>query len=330
MEKTIISLVSPAGLPPYRFRNQLKYAIEHLSSIFIIKDYIVYSENPSPQLLAEKFVLGCNDCDSMLILPICGGDKIYETLNFIDFASILESNKIFCGTSEIGALNIFLSHLTKLQIYDGPHISFLHNKSSRPLNQFTINSFWNNLLNVDSGKKFLKRNNERYCLYQKSQDLYRNIYSEPDRILPHNRDVVFIKRQVSIEGKSFPISLEALYKVFSLGYEFDLSMKIIITDTLDKSPKEIINIFDFLKENLSKTNGIIFTANERSDRKKILFKNLKDPQFLEKFVSKISTLCDTEIAYGFPYGHSKYSFTLPFNQGISYNEKVMTPKQKDR
>ena len=326
MEKAIISLVSPAGLPPERFRNQLQYAIEHLSLIFIIKDYVVYSENPPPQLLAEKFVLGCNDSDSTLILPICGGNMIYKTLNFIDFASIFGNKKIFCGTSEIGALNIFLSNLTKLQVYDGPHISFLHSKSSRPLNQFTINSFWNNLLNIDSGKKFIKRNNERYCLYQKSQNLYRNIYSEPDRVSPQNRDVVFVKRNVLIEGNSLPISLEALYKIFSLGYEFDLSKKIIITDTLDKSPKEIINIFDFLRSNLSKTNGIIFTANERSDRKKILFKSLKDPQFLESFVSKISTLCDTDIAYGFPYGHSKYSFTLPFNQDISYNERVMTPK----
>ncbi|PIP55473.1 hypothetical protein CO157_05335 [Candidatus Peregrinibacteria bacterium CG_4_9_14_3_um_filter_49_12] len=319
-----VALVNPAGVLPERFRKQHGYVVKYLNNLgFSVKDYVIESGWENPTKRSEAFLTAFTDAQVKAVLPLCGGARIYDILPLLDYRVIAANPKIICGFSELSALMITIAERANLLTFVGPHLNFLNPKASNQENWFTLRSFWNMLQWDWHGKNGLSKN-EAYHFFVAPRTLIlpivvRNIYREPIRIKNSSwRDNFYLSLNPDqeVSGEVLIGSLAALVRLCWIGMAPTLAGKVVFLDTLDMSFEAIKDLLQRLNSycHLERTAGIIFSSfGERTDRKDVMFPELRSKDHLRIFLQEVSDFLGgkQEIFYGFPLGHCAYKLTLP-------------------
>ena len=329
-----VAMVNPAGVLPERFKNQYPYVKAHLEKLgFLVRDFVIENgwEDASrrSQALTEAFT----DPDVKAILPLCGGEKIYDILPLIDYDEIARHPKIICGSSELSALMVTITEKTGVVTFFGPHLNFLNPKASKPENRFTVRSFWNMLQWDWHGRNDLNQN-EAYHFFTAPRKpilpvVVRNIYRDPALItVDRYRDnLYFTTSDIDVSGKLLIGSLVVMVRLCDEGLCPDVTNKIVVLDSLDMSFEMIIELIRRFNShcNLSRAAAVVFSSLvERTDRKDLLYPELRDFNQMKNFLQKISELLGgrTPLFHGFPIGHCAYKLTLPIGVTASIIAKT--------
>lgn len=319
-----VALVNPAGVLPERFRKQHEYVVEYLKTLdFSVKDYVIESGWENPTKRSEALVAAFADSQVKAVLPLCGGARIYDILPLLDYRVIAANPKIICGFSELSALMLAITERAGIITFVGPHLNFLNPKASNQENWFTLRSFWNMLQWDWHGRNGLNRNEAHHFFAAPRTPTLpvriRNIYRDPDKIKKlHWRDNAYLSLDTGMEttGEVFIGSLAALVRLCWIGMAPSVAGKVIFLDTLDMSFNDIKDLFQRFNSycHLERAAGIVFSSfGERTDRKDIVFPELRSKQRIRDFLREASDLLGgkREIFRGFPLGHCAYKLTLP-------------------
>lgn len=322
-----IALVSPASNLPERFKKQEEYSVSYLKNLgYRVKNYINHKDVTNPIVRANTLMEAYADEDVKAILPICGGDKIYEILNLLDYTFLSQHPKIICGYSFIGALLLTITEQTKCPTFVGPHINFINDKSTNRELLYTVAAFWNVLSWTETEKTGLS-NYERSCLPKRSPDKkleLPNIYRNSDKLKQSRRDISYLalKDINTNDAIVYAQSLDSLILMDNHNLYFNLDNKLLLLDTLDDSFDNIKYKLKILntKHNLSNVAAIIFSSfNERTD-KKTFGLDLQNKNKIMHFLNEISDHIGMDkLYYGFPMGHCKYKLTVPIGIKAKFN-----------
>lgn len=330
-----VALVNPAGMLPERFKNQYGYVKTHLKELgFVVKDFVIESGWEDAERRSETLLSAFVDPQVNAIFPLCGGTSIYNVLPLIDYDVLVNHPKIICGSSELSALMTTIAEKAKMVTFFGPHLNFLNPKASKLENRFTVRSFWNMLQWDWHGRNGLSKNESHHFFSAPRKQIFpitiRNIYRDPKLIANDRyRDNFYYAPDAgqSIKGKLLIGSLATFVMLCEIGLSPDVIDKIVMLDSLDMSlgmVMELLQRFDAYC-NLSRASAIVFSSlAERTDRKNLLYPELRDTNRVKRFVQEASELLGgiPPLFYGFPVGHCAYKLTLPI--GITASIVVET------
>ncbi len=314
-----IALVSPANNLPDRFKKQEEYSISYLEKLgYRVKNCINHTNAEKPSVRANTLMEAFADNNVKAIFPICGGDKIYEILNLIDYDFISTHPKIICGYSFIGALLLAITDRAKCPTFIGPHINFLNDKSTSRELSYTVAAFWTMLSQANVEKTSLS-NYERACLPKQASNQtleLPNIYKNSYKLKQSRQDVSYISlnNTSTREGIVYAQSLNNLITMGNAGIPLSLNDKLLVIDALDDSFDNIKYKLEILntKYSLGNVSGIVFSSfTERTDKVTPEL-DLQNKDKIINFLRYASDCLKTDkLYYGFPTGHSKYKLTLP-------------------
>lgn len=319
----MVALVNPAGALPERFKNQHGYVKAHLKELgFTVKDLVVESGWEDPRRRSEALMSAFVDPQVKAILPLCGGTGIYDVIPLIDYELLAKHPKIICGSSELSALVVTINEKAGIVTFAGPHLNFLNPKASKRENKFSVRSFWNMLQWDWHGKNGLSKN-EAYNFFAAprmpgSPVKIRNIYRNPALITNnHYKDnFYFTTSSKDAVGKLIIGSIASLLRLCDEGWCPDVTGKIVMLDSLDMSLETISELIQRFNAHcdLSTAAAVIFSSfAERTDRRSMLYPELRDPNRMKIFFHKISGFLGEKplLFHGFPVGHCAYKLTLP-------------------
>ncbi len=314
-----IALVSPANGLPDRFKKQEEYSIHYLEKLgYHVKNYINHTNVENPSARAAKLMEAFADSEVRAILPICGGNKVYEILNLLDYKFISRHPKIICGYSFIGALLLAITDRAKCTTFVGPHINFINDKSTNRELLYTVAAFWNTLTWSDAEKTGLS-NYERACLPKRLPNQHlelTNIYKNSHKLKQSRQDVSYVSLNDRNTDESVVCaqSLDSLIAMNDYNISLDLKNKLLLLDTLDDSFDDISHKLGVLNSiySLCNVSGIVFSSfNERTDKQESKL-NLQDRNKIESFLKETAYRFGIDnLYYGFPMGHCKYKLTVP-------------------
>ena len=339
-----IALTSPANTLPERFQKQEEYSVSYLEKMgYRVKNYVNHKDVTNPVVRANTLMEAYADKDVKAILPICGGDKIYEILNLLDYNFISQHPKIICGYSFIGALLLTITERAKCTTFIGPHINFINDKSTNRELLYTVAAFWNVLSRTETEKTGLS-NYERACLPKHLPEgklELPNIYKNSDKLKQSRKDISYmaLSGTNTEEAIVYAQSLDNLILMDKYNIYFNLNNKLLLLDTLDDSFDGIKSKIKILhtKHNLSNVSAIVFSSfNERTDKETPVL-DLQNKNKIMHFLHEISDCISVDrLYYGFPMGHCKYKLTIPigikakFNAmsgGLTYTESPFTKQR---
>jgi muramoyltetrapeptide carboxypeptidase len=317
-----VALINPAGMPPVRFARQYDYIQEYILALgFRLKDHVVVDWE-DPRARAQALGRAFADPEVRAILPICGGDRIYEVLPLIDYEEIARHPKIICGSSKLSTLVAAIAERSNFVTFFGPHLNFLNPKASMQEAGFTVRSFWNMLQWDWHGRNQLAKN-EAYHFFAAPRNgelpvRMRNIYREPQRILEDRRRDNFyhaLDPARSVTGELLPGSLPPFLLMCELGLAPNVSGKILMLDTLDSGIDEVMRMLRELGRycDLPGAAALVFSSlSERSDRAVPLLPELRERRRIEALLVEASACAGgIPVFHGFPFGHCAYKLTVP-------------------
>ncbi|MCK9351716.1 MAG: LD-carboxypeptidase [Candidatus Paceibacterota bacterium] len=324
-----IALVNPAGLPPLRFRHFIPLMKQYLEKEgFFVKLYLA-EETATAERLGNVFTEAWLDSEVQAVFPICGSSVIFEVLPCL-YSDLLKQKKvIFCGSSVLSSLSIWLSQHAQVVTFFGPHIPFIHSCAPQRENEFTVQSFWDMIMWKKGKANNMSSVHERHNFFSvndsNTQDIkIKNLYLRPDLIKDKQKRVAlfFSLTEKVVSGKTFCITMECLLSMARLGLLPSVTNSIIFTETMDWNLEQIKNTFEELSrlDAFHGANAVFITAfTERTDRKELDFPELRDPAKVKILCSSISERIQLPVLYGFPMGHGSYKLTLPQNISCSIN-----------
>lgn len=313
----VIALVSPAGNLPERFKKQEEYSIDYLTSLgYRVKNYINHVNDTNPFIRADTLMKAYEDSEAKAILPICGGEKVFEILNLLDYNLIARNPKIICGYSFIGALLLAITEKSNCPTFIGPHINFINNKSTNRELLYTVAAFWN-LLSCSKIEKTGLSNYERACLPKINKyPEFINIYKNSCKLKQSRQDITYtaLNNINTKESIVYAQSLDNLILMNNYNISLNVKNKLLLLDTLDDSFDDITRKLNILNKthSLRDAEGIIFTSfNERTDKKTVTL-DLQNKDKISDFLENTSKIVQIDkLYYGFPMGHCKYKLTIP-------------------
>lgn len=317
-----VALVNPAGMPPERFRKFLPLMENYLlEEGFKVKKYLAPADANSKEL-AKTFTAAWTDHDVRALFPICGSELIYDVISNLHSEDLLRPI-IFCGSSTLSALSLWIMQQTKTVTFFGPHLPFIHSRAPQRENEFTIQSFWDMLMWKKGRTKRITTVHERHHFFQVDPDgetaFISNIYERPDLISDARRkDISFASNSSGmLIGKTTLVTLGVLTEMLARNLLVPLDGCILFTEImewhLDKIEQMLIKVLSHRL--LSGIHGVYLTSfTERTDRNEKLFLELLDQPKIIALCEKLSALIGIPVIYGFPLGHCAYKLTLP--QGI--------------
>jgi len=324
-----VALVNPAGVLPERFKNQHGYIKTHLEELgFAVKDLVIESGWEDAQRRSETLMSAFTDPQIKAVLPLCGGARIYDVLPLIDYQLLANNPKIICGSSELSALVVTIAERAGIATFFGPHLNFVNPKASKLENKFTVRSFWNMLQWDWHGRNGLSRN-EAYNFFAAPRKptlptTIRNIYRDP-RLITTDRyrdNFYFTTSGTNVTGKLLIGSLAVLVRLCEKGLCPDVAGKIVMLDSLDMSFETVVDLIRRFNAHcdLSRAAAVVFSSlAERTDRKDLLYPELRDSDRVKGFLREVSGLLGegTPLFHGFPVGHCAYKLTLPIGIVVS-------------
>ncbi len=317
-----VALVNPAGMPPERFRKCLSRMKDYILEEGVkVKQYLAPAD-AGPKELATTFTAAWTDHDVSALLPVCGSELIYDVIPHLRSKDLLRP-VIFCGSSTLSALSLWIMQQTETITFFGPHLPFIHLRAPQRENEFTIQSFWDMLMWKKGRTKRITTVHERHHFFQVNPDaemsVVSNIYERTDFISDYRRkDVSFASNFSGIlHGRTTFVTLGVLTEMLTRNLLAPLDGCILFTEImewrLDKIEQVLTNVL--LHPLLAGIHGVYLTSfTERTDRSEKLFLELLDRQKIVALCERLSTLIDAPVIYGFPIGHCAYKLTLP--QGI--------------
>ncbi len=325
----LVAVVAPAGKLPVRFTKQEGYVLEHLMSLgYRVLNLLQEEYTASPEQRADTLTYAFSHPNVKAVLPICGGKEIHETIRRMPKKIENSSGKIFCGSSELSALNLKLIECSETMCFYGPHLPFLHRKASFQERHFTVRSYWNMLTMDWHGKNGLDRH-EMHTFFRAPKVggdplVLNNIYYRPDLIRhPRCRDVQYLTHHSSslISGRIIPGSLMSLSEYMRYS---DMPIRegdLLLIDCLDQTHDQVLHEIQQLKSMCSlPTLGAIYFAScvERSDRSEKLYPELNEQNSILRLLQDVERLFHGTVPafYGFPAGHCAYKLTIPVGRSV--------------
>lgn len=322
-----IALVSPANNLSERFEKQEEYSIAYLEKLgYKVKNYINHKDVTNPVVRANTLLEAYADIDVKAILPICGGEKVYEIINLLDYSFISQHPKIICGYSFMASLLLAITEYANCNTFIGPHINFINDKSTNRELLYTVSAFWSVLSWADVEKTGLS-NYERAFLPKRLSDRtleLSNVYRNSDKLKQSRRDISYIALNNVSTKESIVVAQSLDGLVFMDKYDISLNFnnKLLLLDTLDNSFEDIKVKLKTLNTKYSFNNlsGIVFSSfNERSDKNTYQL-DLQNKTKIRNFLNDIYDLFGiSNLYYGFPMGHCKYKLTVPIGIKAIFN-----------
>ena len=139
-----VRVIAPSGSLKIISQDNIDYAIHAIESLdlkitfgkHVNEEDIFHSSSIQSRLddLHDAF----KDANVKAILAVIGGFNANQLLNYIDYDLIKKNPKIFCGFSDITALQNAIYHKAGLVTYSGPQFSSFAMKKGF---EYTLNSF---------------------------------------------------------------------------------------------------------------------------------------------------------------------------------------------
>ena len=254
-------------------------------------DYLCAGIDARVEDLNEAF----RDKNVKAILTVIGGFNSNQILNYIDYDSIKENPKIFCGFSDISALSNAIHAKTGLVTYSGPHYS-----SFGMLKGFDYEMEYFKKMFFQSEEFEIVSSNEW------SDDAW-FIDQENRNFIPN--EGMFIINEGEAEGNIVGGNLCTINLLQGTEYMPDISNKILFLEDDDMAGKIYLMEFDRNLQSMmhmpefKTVKGIVLgrsqKATEMTKEKWIkLIKNKKE-------------LADIPVIAGADFGHSTPIFTFP-------------------
>ncbi len=320
-----VALVNPVGMPPERFRRFISHMGRYLREEgFIVRECLA-PEQADAKELAQRFTDTWLDPDVKAVFPICGGDRIFEVMEHLDPAVLAPKSLIFCGSSTMSALSLWLHQRAGIVTFFGPHLPFIHTYAPQRENEFSVQSFWDMVMWKKGKANKISSVHEKHHFFSvrdesKGKIRISNIYHEPDRIVDERRRDAKFHSFVndSVSGTTFCITIGAFLELSRRGWLSSSRGSIIFTETMDWTLDQVRVAFQELAK-ADALNGaralFLTTLTERTDRKECLYPELRDQKKIRELCEFLRGLLGLPIFYGFPLGHGAYKLTMP--QGVA-------------
>jgi len=319
-----IALVNPAGMPPERFRKFIPLMEQYLREEgFVVKTYLA-NEDANVETLAQNFMNAWLDPDTRAVFPVCGGDRVFEVTQHLNPRELEAKPIVFCGSSVLSTLSLWLMANTKLVSFFGPHLPFIHTYAPQREAEFSVQSFWSMVMWKKGRVKRIPSVHEKHhFLSVRDPDAVgvkiSNIYFQPDLIIDERRrDAKFYTSLVvPVKGVTFCITLGALLALSRSKQLPAPAGAIVFTETMDWTFQQVRDAFVELEQARAfvGAKALFLTAlTERTDRKERLYPELRDEIKIQELCKYLSDLLDLSVLYGFPMGHGAYKLTIP--QGV--------------
>lgn len=334
-----VALVNPAGMPPERFRRYIPFLNEYLlAEGFETKTYLA-PETACPEELAQMFMSAWADKDVKAVFPICGSDKLYDVIPHLQPNVLKAHPVIFCGSSALSALSLWITQNIDMVTFFGPHIPFIQTRSPQRETEFSIQSFWNMLMWKNGRVKRIGAVHERHHFFRvdpmAETALLSNIYERHDLISDsRRRDVIFSSQHSGeLEGKVTYITLGSLLEMVRRDIILPLDGHVLFTETMDWRFEEVLEALFEIGQHpcIQKIQGLCIAAlTERTDRLVKVFPELQDEERLKDLCLNISRGLGIPVWYGFPVGHCAYKLTVPQSIDSRVNMQTGTVFLKER
>lgn len=327
----LVALVHPAQHLPERFAKQVGYIQEYLSQL----GYQVtmgYASQPTASIYQRASDLNAAFANNEVkaVFPVCGGEAIYEILPHVDYKTVAENPKIFCGFSALSPLLLAIVAKAGAVSFFGPHLTFVNPKASFQETQFTVKSFWNMLTWGWCGRSGLDVT-EKACFFRVPRvgvAKINNIYLDPNRIRQPERRDNFYLRSTTKERVSGPLIITSLQSLWRMSKEYvpDLRGTILVLDVFDIPFGTVCKLINNLRGYISRCSALVFsTLAERRDRKYQQFPELANPKTVQRFIQQLSAeLHGKPVLFGLPIGHCVYRLTMPLGVRIAIDTESGT------
>lgn len=319
-----VALVNPAGMPPERFRKFIPLMERYLGEEgFVVKTYLA-DENADVVTLAQNFTNAWLDPDTRAVFPVCGGERIFEVIKHLNPRDLETKPIIFCGSSVLSVLSLWLMAHTQLVSFFGPHLPFIHTYAPQREAEFSVQSFWSMVMWKKGRVKRIPSVHEKHHFFSVRDPAVvgmkiSNIYFKPDLIIDERRrDAKFYTSlNIPVKGVTFCITLGAM---LALNRNSQLPVPagaIVFTETMDWTFQQVRDAFvELMQARAFEGAKALFltTLSERTDRKERLYPELRDEGKIQELCGYLSNLLNLPVLYGFPIGHGAYKLTIP--QGV--------------
>jgi muramoyltetrapeptide carboxypeptidase len=320
-----VALVNPAGMPPERFRKFIPLMERYLKEEGFIVKVCLADEYANVISLAQHFTSAWLDPDVRAVFPICGGDRIFEVISHLNPTELKMKPIVFCGSSVLSALSLWLSTHAQMVTFFGPHLPFIHKYAPQREAEFSVQSFWSMVMWKKGRVKRISSVHEKYHFFSVKDPAVvkvkiSNIYFQPDLIIDkRRRDAKFYTSiNTPIIGTSYCLTLGAMLTLSRSKQLPTSAGSIVFTETMDWTFQQVKDAFVELEHALAfnSAKAVYLTAlTERTDRKDLLYPELRDEEKVKELCKFLSDLLGLPVLYGFPLGHGAYKLTMP--QGVN-------------
>ena len=254
-------------------------------------DYMCASVEHRVEDLNEAF----RDKNVKAILTVIGGFNSNQILDYIDYETIKENPKIFCGFSDITALSNAIHTKTGLVTYSGPHYSSfgMVKGFEYELEYFKKMFFQENEFEVESSKEW-------------SDDLW-FIDQENRELIPN--DGMYIINEGTAEGDIVGGNLCTLNLLQGTEYMPNIEGKVLFLEDDNMAGKIYLMEFD---RNLQ---SLIHTKEFKNIKAIVLGRNQKGCEMTKekwtKMIKNKPELKNIPVIAGADFGHTTPIFAFP-------------------
>ena len=254
-------------------------------------DYLSTSVEHRAQDLNDAF----RDKNVKAILTVIGGFNSNQLLNYIDYETIKENPKIFCGFSDITALSNAIHAKTGLVTYSGPHYSSfgMLKGFEYSLEYFKKMFFQDEEFEVLSSEKW---SDDAWFIDQENREFIDN-------------EGMFIINEGKAEGNIVGGNLCTLNLLQGTPYMPDISNKVLFLEDDDMAGKIYLMEFDRNLQSLmhmpefKTVKGIVLGRSQKATEMN------KEKWF--KLIKNKPELKDIPVIAGVDFGHSTPIITFP-------------------
>jgi muramoyltetrapeptide carboxypeptidase LdcA involved in peptidoglycan recycling len=311
-------------MPPERFKKFIPFMERYLKEEgFLVKRYLA-NENADVVTLAQNFTNAWLDPDTRAIFPICGSERIFEVIEHLNPCDLKIKPIIFCGSSALSVMSLWLMTHAQLTSFFGPHLPFLQTYAPQRETEFSVQSFWSMVMWKKGRVKRISSVHEKHHFFSVRDSSVvemkiPNIYFRSDLINDEKRrDAKFYTSITTpVKGTTFCITLGALIALKRNNQLTVQKGSIVFTETMDWTFQQVKNAFIELAQSgiFERAKALFLTTlSERTDRKVRLYPELRDEGRVKELCEYLSNLLSLPVLYGFPMGHGAYKLTIP--QGV--------------
>ncbi|MDN7240960.1 LD-carboxypeptidase [Planococcus sp. N028] len=231
------------------------------------------------------------------ILTAIGGFNSNELLPFLDYESIRQNPKIFCGYSDITALASAITSKTGLITYSGPHFSSFHMEE---LQNYQIEYFKNCLMQSHSYEiqPSLEWSDDAWFLDQENRKLEATNWK------------IYNEGQTS--GQLFGGNLCTLNLLQGTSYMPNLENAILFLEDDEMTiPETFARDLTSLLQSAGKIKGLVIGRFQRESK-------MTEDHILYLF-DKLPLLKSIPVLYDVDFGHTQPIFTFPIGGRVELN-----------